>query len=338
VLEGDGDIEVHRVAGIEQASAGDVTFLANPKYARALATTGASAVILGPGAPQARCPVLRAINPYQAFASAVSVFNPPPAPPAGIHPLAWVPPETVIGSDVSIGPFVWIGQDVTIGSRVTIRPNVCIASGVSLGDDCLVHSLVAINEGCVIGKRVVIQSGAVIGSDGFGFVRLADGRHQKIPQVAGVVIEDDVEIGANTTIDRPAVGETRIRAGAKLDNLVQVAHGVTIGRNTMLAAQVGIAGSTAIGDDVVLAGQVGIAGHVVLGNGVVATGKTGITNSLQRGAFVSGYPAVENREWLRSSALIRKLPALRRTVIELERRIAELERQLAVVPGGGDEP
>jgi UDP-3-O-[3-hydroxymyristoyl] glucosamine N-acyltransferase len=187
---------------------------------------------------------------------------------------------------------------------------------------------VSIRERCVLGHRVVVQDGAVIGSDGYGFVRRADGTHQKIPQPAIVVLEDDVEIGANTAIDRPAVGETRICAGAKIDNLVQIAHGVTVGRNTLLAAQVGIAGSSSVGDNVTLAGQVGVAGHLHIGDGARATAQTGIPNSVDPGAFVSGYPAIDNRDWLRASAVFRRLPELRRLVSDLQKRIGELEARL----------
>jgi UDP-3-O-[3-hydroxymyristoyl] glucosamine N-acyltransferase len=233
---------------------------------------------------------------------------------------------------VSIGPCVTIGSGVCIGHRTIIYPNVCVGEGTRIGDDCVIHSNAAIRERTVIGHRVIIQNGAVIGSDGYGFVRRPDGTHQKIPQTSIVVIEDDVEIGANTTIDRPAVGETRIGAGTKIDNLVQVAHGVTIGRNALVAAQVGIAGSTAIGDDVTLGGQVGIAGHVEIGKGVVAAGQSGITNSLPDRAFVSGCPAIDNREWLKASALFRRLPELKKRIVGLEKRIAELEETLAIGP------
>ena len=183
----------------------------------------------------------------------------------------------------------------------------------------------SIREGCRLGARVVVQDGAVIGADGFGFAHRADGTHEKIPQVGPVVIEDDVEIGANTTIDRPAVGETRIRAGAKIDNLVQIAHGVSIGLNTLLASQVGIAGSTTIGDNVILAGQVGVGNHLTIGDGVKATGQTGINNSIEAGRFVSGLPAIDNREWAKAAVLFARLPEYRRQLIDLERRLAALE-------------
>lgn len=324
-LEGDGSLDVQRMAGLEHAGPGDVTFFANPKYAGALRRTRATAVILGDDAPAASCAMLRTKDPYLAFANALAVFVAAPQPAPGVDQMSHVAPDAMLGRDVSIGPFVSIGRGARVGDRTVIYPNVSIGDGAAIGDDCVIHSQVAVRERTQIGHRVVIQNGAVIGGDGYGFVRRADGTHQKIPQTSIVVIEDDVEIGANTTVDRPAIGETRIQAGAKIDNLVQVGHGVTVGRNTLLAAQVGIAGSTTIGDNVMLGGQVGVAGHVKIGNNVVAVGQSGITNSAPDGAFLSGYPAIDNREWLKSSAIFRKLPALRKKVADLEQRILELE-------------
>jgi UDP-3-O-[3-hydroxymyristoyl] glucosamine N-acyltransferase len=328
-LEGDGDIEIHRVAGIELADAGDLTFFSNPRYAAALRQTRASAVIVSADAPDAPCAKLRSPHPYLAFANAVALFAPSTLPPVGIDPLAAVATDARIGEGVAIGPFVRVGRGVVIGDGTVIYSHVCLGDGAVIGRNCTVHAHVSIRERVVLGDRVVVQDGAVIGSDGYGFVPRPDGSHQKIPQTAPVIIEDDVEIGANTTIDRPAVGETRIRRGAKIDNLVQIAHGVTVGRDTLLAAQVGIAGSTAIGDRVTLAGQVGVAGHLDIGDGVRATAQTGIPNSVDAGALVSGYPAIDNRDWLRASAIFRKLPELRKTLLDMERRIAQLEAELA---------
>ncbi len=206
-----------------------------------------------------------------------------------------------------------------------MHPHVTIGPGARVGDDCTIHAHVSIRERVEVGHRVVVQDGAVLGSDGFGFARTPAGTHHKIPQIGGVVIEDDVEIGANATIDRPAVGETRIGAGTKIDNLVQVAHGVTIGQRVLLAAQVGIAGSSTIEDDVTLAGQVGVAGHLTIGARTIATAQTGIPNSVDPGSFISGYPAIPNRDWLKSSAVFRRLPELRKTIAELDRRLADLE-------------
>jgi UDP-3-O-[3-hydroxymyristoyl] glucosamine N-acyltransferase len=328
-LEGEGDIDILRVAGLEQATAGDLTFLANPRYSGLVARTGASAIIMGEGTGRAPCAVLRAGNPYLAFANAVRLLSPSVAPPVGVDPHSAVASDAVLGRDVSIGPFVAIGRGVRIGDRTVIYANATVGDNAVVGADCVLHSNVSLRERVIVGDRVIVQNGAVIGSDGYGFVKRPDGAHEKIPQVAIVVIEDDVEIGANTAIDRPAVGETRIKAGAKIDNLVQIAHGVTIGRNALLAAQVGIAGSSTVEDDVTLAGQVGVAGHLTIGKGTVATAQSGIPNSVEAGSFISGYPAIDNREWLRAAAVFRRLPELRRAVSALERRIAELEAQLA---------
>jgi UDP-3-O-[3-hydroxymyristoyl] glucosamine N-acyltransferase len=328
-LEGDGALEISRVASLEDADEGDIAFFANPRYAPALRRTRASAVILGDSAPAAPCAMLRAAHPYLAFANALSVFVSSAHPPPGIDELSSVAPDATLGRDVSIGPFSSVGRGARVGDRTIVYPNVFIGDGAIVGDDCIIHSHAAIRERVVVGSRVVIQNGAVIGADGYGFVKRPDGTHQKIPQAAIVVLEDDVEIGANTTIDRPAIGETRVQAGAKIDNLVQIGHGVKVGRNTLMAAQVGIAGSTSIGDNVTLAGQVGVAGHVTIGKGVSAVGQSGITNSVPDGMFVSGYPAIENKEWLKSSVIFRRLPELRKRIASLEERILQLETLLA---------
>ena len=324
-LEGDPEIEIRGVAAIDDAQPGQLTFFTNPKYAAALRTTRASAVILGENADRAPCAMLRARHPYLAFARAVELFADAWRPTVGVHPTAAVGQGVTFGDSVSVGPFAVIGDGARIGARTVIEPHVVIGREVEIGDDCIVHARVSIRERIRIGHRVILQDGAVIGSDGFGFARRPDGTHHKIPQIGGIVIEDDVEIGANAAVDRPAVGETRIGAGTKIDNLVQIAHGVTIGRNVLLAAQVGVAGSVTIEDDVTLAGQVGVAGHITLGKGVVATAQSGIPNSVDAGAFISGYPAIANRDWLRASAVFRKLPELKKLVADLERRIQALE-------------
>ncbi len=324
-LEGDGRVEVSRVAGLETAGPGDVSFLASAAYASRVAGTRASALILGQHGPIAPCAVLRVADPYLAFAHAAVALAPPSTLPVGVHPSAVVAPDAVLGEGVGIGPLAVIGAGVTIGPRTAIAAHAVIGAGTEIGADCVIHAHVSIRERCRLGARVVVQDGAVIGADGYGFARRPDGSHEKIPQTAPVVVEDDVEIGANTTIDRPAVGETRIKAGAKIDNLVQIAHGVVVGARTLLAAQVGISGSTTIGDDVVFGGQVGVAGHITVGDGVKATGQTGITNSLEPGLFVSGLPAIDNRAWRKASVLVGRLPEIRRQLLELERRLAALE-------------
>ena len=327
-LEGDGEIDIQRVAGLESAGPSDITFFANNKYAAALRATGAGAVILGEDAEAAPCAMLRTENPYLAFEKAVEIFADPWRPEAGIHPTAVVGEGSRIAGDASIGAFAVIGAGVQIGSRTVVHPHVVVARQARIGDDCTIHSRVSIRERVVIGNRVVIQDGAVIGSDGYGFAHEADGSHYKIPQVGDVMVEDDVEIGANTAIDRPAVGETRIEAGAKIDNLVQIAHGVRVGARSLLAAQVGIAGSTTLEESVTLAGQVGVAGHLTIGKGVVATAQTGIPNSVDPGSLISGYPAIPNRDWLKASAVFKKLPELKKAVSALERRLEKLETML----------
>jgi UDP-3-O-[3-hydroxymyristoyl] glucosamine N-acyltransferase len=328
-LEGDGATEIARVSGIEDAGPGDLTFFVNPRYTPALHVTRASAVILGEDAPAAPCAMLRTRQPYLAFAHALAFFAPDERPRPGLHAQAWVDPAATCDADASIGPFVSVGPRARIGARSILHPHCTVGAGVAIGEDCVLHSHVAVRERVTVGNRVIVQDGAVIGADGYGFAQRADGTHQKIPQIGTVVIEDDVEIGANCAIDRPPVGETRIMAGTKIDNLVQIAHGVTVGHDVLIAAQVGIAGSTTLEDRVVLAGQVGVAGHVTIGRGARVTAQTGVSNSVPPGAFVSGYPAIDNREWLKSSAIFRRLPELRRAVNELERRLADLEARLA---------
>jgi UDP-3-O-[3-hydroxymyristoyl] glucosamine N-acyltransferase len=267
---------------------------------------------------------LRTPDPYLMFARAVGVFAPAWRPIAGVHAMAAVSSSATVGQDVSIGAFVAIGEGARIGARTVVFPNVTIGAGATIGDDCVIHSNVAVRERVTIGNRVILQNGVVVGGDGYGFVRRGDGTHEKIPQVAVVIIEDDVELGANTTIDRPAVGETRIKAGTKIDNLVMIGHGVTVGTNVLMAAQVGVAGSTEIGDDAIFGGQVGIGGHLAIGRGTIAVGQSGITNSVPEGSMLAGYPAIDNREWRRSSVIFRRLPELKKRIEELEARVAEL--------------
>jgi UDP-3-O-[3-hydroxymyristoyl] glucosamine N-acyltransferase len=331
-LDGDGDLEIVRVAGITQAQPGDLTFVANTKYLSQLATTRASAVILGRAngaSPRSPCAVLHADDPYSAFARAIALFARVTTPAKGVDPLSAVAADAAIGADVSIGPFVTIGAGASVGARTIIYPNVVVGPGVRIGDDCVIHSHASIRERVVVGHRVTLHDGVVLGSDGFGFARQKDGTHLKIPQHADVVVEDDVEIGANSTIDRPAVGETRIGAGAKIDNLVHIAHGVAIGRRALLAAQVGIAGSTVVEDDVMMAGQTGVTGHVRVGKGAIVGAKSAVLQSVDAGAFVTGNPAIEHSDWRKAAVLFRQLPAVRQRVQELEARLAELEEKLA---------
>ena len=330
-LEGDATTPITKVAGIEQANAGDVTFVDNPKYVPRLATTRASAVIAGEDIavpPGATFAVLRSRTPYVDFARAVGLFMPSSAPAKGVDKLSAVAPDATIGADVSIAPFVTVGPGASVGARTILYPHVTVGAGASIGEDCVIHSQCSIRERAVVGNRVILHDGVVVGSEGFGFAKQADGTHLKIPQAAGVVIEDDVEIGANSTIDRPAVGETRIAAGTKIDNLVHIAHGVSIGRRVLLCAQVGVSGSAVVEDDVILAGQVGVAGHLRIGKGAMATAQSGIPNSVEAGEYVSGSPAIPHKDWLKASAVYRQLPALRQRIAELERQLAELTEKL----------
>jgi UDP-3-O-[3-hydroxymyristoyl] glucosamine N-acyltransferase len=306
-LEGDGHVDVRRVTGLEDAQPGDVSFLSNRKYAKHVATTRASALIADASVATAPCAIIRSETPYLTFAQAIALLSPAALPGPGVSPLASVDPSATIGADASIGPFVAIGPDAVVGARTVLLPHVTVGRGAVIGEDCVIHAQASIREGCVLGDRVVLQDAAVIGSDGFGFAKRPDGTHQKIPQVGRVVIEHDVEIGAHTAIDRPAVGETRIGAGAKLDNLVQVAHGVKIGRRALLAAQVGISGSTTIDDDVVFAGQSGAVGHIHIGKGSIITAKSGVTHDLAPASVVSGFPAFDLGEWKKASVAFRQL-------------------------------
>jgi UDP-3-O-[3-hydroxymyristoyl] glucosamine N-acyltransferase len=333
-VEGNGDVEIVRVASIRNAEAGDLTFLANPKYAGDLSTTRASAVILDLSSPlrdrvPPSCGVVRAADPYTAFARALELFAATERPAPGIHGLAVIGAGVALGDEVSIGPFVTIGAGVRIGSRTVIHPHVAIGPGARLGDDCLLYPHVSIREGVTLGSRVILHDGVVVGSDGYGFAKQPDGTHLKIPQRGSVSIEDDVEIGANSAIDRPAVGETRIGAGTKIDNLVHVAHGVVIGRRVLLAGQSGIAGSTSVDDDVTVAGQSGIVGHVRIGARAMIGAKSSVTRSLDAGEFVTGNPAIDHREWRKASVLFRHLPDVRKRIDQLERQLADLEEKLA---------
>ncbi len=319
-LEGEVEVEIERVAGIEEAGPGDLTFLANPRYASRLAKTRAAAVVVRPGT-EALVPRLVSQQPYLTFARAAQLLHPeiPPAP--GVHPSAEVDGSAVLEPNVHVGALCVVGPRVRVGARTVLHPQVTLYADVELGEDCVLHSGVQVRERTRIGSRVVVQNGAVLGADGFGFARDEQGRYVKIPHIGRLVIEDDVEIGALSAIDRASLAITRIGRGTKLDNLVQVGHSVVIGEDTVLAGQVGIAGSARVGSRVTLAGQVGVAGHLSIGDGATASAQTGIPSSVAPGAFVSGYPAIENRAWLKSSAVFSRLP-------ELQRRVRALEQQL----------
>jgi UDP-3-O-[3-hydroxymyristoyl] glucosamine N-acyltransferase len=324
-LRGDGSIEVRRLAGLDDAGPGDLTFLANPRYAPKLLTTRAAAVIVAPEV-ETPLPALLSANPYLAYAYAAAVLSPAPCPAPGVHPSAQVDPSASLGEGVHVGALAVIGPRARVGDRSVIHPHVVLYADVEVGEDCVLHSGTQVREACRLGRRVIVQNSVVIGADGFGFAKDEAGRYHKIPQTGIVVIEDDVEIGALAAIDRAAMGVTRIGRGTKIDNLVQVGHSVTVGEDTILCGQVGISGSARVGSRVTLAGQVGVAGHLTIGDGAIATAQTGIPNDVAPGAVVSGYPAIENRSWLKSSAVFSKLPELLRRVRGLERQLEELVR------------
>jgi UDP-3-O-[3-hydroxymyristoyl] glucosamine N-acyltransferase len=323
-LRGDGSVDIQRVAGIDEAGPGDLTFVANPNYAARLATTRASAVIASPDL-QASLPCLLSANPYLAFARALALLHPQPPPKPGVHPTAVVDPSAVLGAEVHVGALAVVGPGVRVGARSVLHPHVVLYEGVEIGQDCVLHSGVHVRERCRLGDRVIVQNGVVVGGDGFGFAKDAEGHYHKVPQVGVAVIEDDVEIGALTAVDRAALSETRVGRGTKIDNLVQVGHSVTIGHDTVVAGQVGIAGSTRIGNRVTLAGQVGLVGHITVGDGVIVTAQSGIPGSLAPGAIVSGSPAIDNRTWLKAIAVFAKLPELLKRLRAVERRIGVKE-------------
>jgi UDP-3-O-[3-hydroxymyristoyl] glucosamine N-acyltransferase len=334
-LEGDGAATIVGVADLATAATDEIALFVHPRYKTAAADTRAAAVIVGEDTPALARPMLRAKNPFLAFARALEIFHTPPPPVPGISAAAVVAADAVVDPAATLGPFVSVGAGARIGAGSVLESHVAVGPGAVVGRDCRIHGHVSIRERVTIGDRVVVQNGAVIGSDGFGFTRDADGRHLKVPQVGTVVIEDDVEIGANTTIDRATVGETRIGAGSKIDNLVQVGHNVRIGRDVLLAAQVGIAGSATLEDRVTLGGQVGVQGHIVIGRGAIAAGQSGVTNSVDPGRFVTGYPAIDNRAWRKASVVFAQLPALRERLKAVERRLG-LAASRAVT--GADDP
>ena len=311
---GSPEIEITGVAGIEEAVAGHVTFVSNPKYAAAARSTRASAVIVSENFPAISTAMLRSKNPYFAFARAVELFYQPPAYAPGIHKTAVVHPTAKIGANAHIGPYAVVERDVTIGANATVLAHVVIYPSARIGDNFFAHAHSVVREHCRLGNNVVLQNGVVIGADGFGFAKDDQGRWHKIMQSGPAVLEDNVEVQANACIDRASVGETHVASGAKIDNLVQVGHGSRVGENTLLCAQAGLAGSTDVGKNVILAGQVGVAGHCQIGDGAIATAQTGIPNDVPAGAVVSGYPAIDNKLWLRCSAVFHRLPELMKAV------------------------
>jgi UDP-3-O-[3-hydroxymyristoyl] glucosamine N-acyltransferase len=328
--EGAADIEIKGAAGLDEAEAGHVTFLSNPRYTPRVKATRASAVYLAEGVEAGReIAVLRARDPYLAYTRALRLFHPEPAVEPSVHPSAVVDPTARVHESAHLGACVVVGRGAEIGAGAWVHPNVTIYDGVRVGEGSVIHSGVALREGTQVGARVTIHNNAVVGSDGFGYAKDEEGRWLKIPQAGRVVIEDDVEIGAGTTIDCASVGETRIRRGAKIDNLVQIGHSCTVGEDALLCAQVGLAGSSHVGRRVILAGQAGVAGHLTVGDDAVITAKSATSHNVPPGKVISGIPAFDNRDWLRSTAAFRRLGDMQRALGQLQKRLAALETRTA---------
>jgi UDP-3-O-[3-hydroxymyristoyl] glucosamine N-acyltransferase len=307
---GSPETEITGVAGVEDAGPGQLTFVSNPKYSAAARVTKASAIIVAEDFPALSTATLRSRNPYLDFARALELFYQPPQYAPGVHPTAAVHSSAKIEAGAHVGPYVVIQENVEIGANAVLLAHVVIYQGVTIGDNFLAHSHAVVREFCRIGNNVILQNGVIVGGDGFGFAKDNAGHWRKIVQSGPTVIEDDVEIQANACIDRASVGETRIARGAKIDNLVQVGHGSKVGEDTLLCAQVGLAGSTDVGKDVILAGQVGVAGHCKIGDGAIATAQSGIPNDVPPKSIVSGYPAIDNKLWLRCVAIFNRLPEM----------------------------
>jgi UDP-3-O-[3-hydroxymyristoyl] glucosamine N-acyltransferase len=323
-LEGDPSQEIIGVAGIDHATAGQITFLANRRYSPLLKTTQASAVLIEDAVTLERHPsqpplaALRTDNPYLAFAQAIELFYQPPAYPPGTHPTAVIHPSAKIGSNTHIGPYCFIDANVTIAENAVLHSFVAIYQGAKIGTHFFAHAHAVVREFCQIGDRVILQNGVIIGGDGLGFAKRSDGTWYKMLQSGPTVLEDDVEIQSNACVDRATVGETRVGRGTKIDDLALVGHASRIGENSMICGQAGLAGSTQIGNNCILAGQVGTAGHLTIGDGTVITAQSGVPSDVPARSLYSGYPAVPNRQWLKMMAALNRLPDLYKRVQHLE--------------------
>ena len=320
---GSPDTEIAGLNGIEQAAPGELSFVSNPKYSAAARSTKASAVIISEDFPAIPTAMLRAKDPYLAFAHALELFHEPMRYAPGVHATAIVHVTARIGRGAHIGPYVVVDEGVKIGAKAVLLAHVVIYRGVKIGDNFFAHAHAVVRENCRIGNNVLLQNGVVVGADGFGFAKTHDGCWHKIPQPAPVVIEDDVEVQANSCIDRATVGETRIRRGAKIDDLVLVGHACDVGEEAILCGQVGLAGSTRVGNNCILAGQVGSAGHLEIGDGATITSQSGVPSDVPAGALYSGYPAMENKLWLKVMAALKNLPEMQKTV---RRLVKEMEQ------------
>ena len=325
-LAGDGDIEISGVAGMEQARPTELTFLSNPKYISKVKNTRAAAILVSEPVQDHPVRSLISKNPYLDFARALELFYQPPSPAPGIHPLAFVDETAVVGENASIAPFAYVGGNVRLGRNAVLHPHAVIYAGAEIGDDFTAHSHASVREYCRVGNRVILQNGVVVGGDGFGFAKRSDGTHYKIPQSGPTVIEDDVEIQTLTSVDRATVGETRVKRGAKIDRLVQIGHACVVGEDNIICAQTGLAGSSILEKNVLLAGQVGVSGHLTIHDNVVVYAQSGIGGDVAPGSVISGSPAYDSREWLRTITALPRLPELVRTVRQLAKRLEKLEQ------------
>ncbi len=326
-IDGDSDLEIDGLAKIENAQAGQLSFIANPKYHKYIGTTHASAILVNKDFPKSSKTLLRVENPYYSFLICARHFYRQQQPiPKGIHETAIISPDAIIDDNVAIGPYVYIGHNSSIGAGCVLHPGVVVGDNVSVGENTVIYANVTIREQCQIGKNCILHIGAVIGSDGFGFA-FEGGQYHKLPQMGNVVIEDDVEVGANTTIDRATLGSTVIHRGTKLDNLIQIAHNVSIGEHTAIAAQTGISGSTKIGNYVMIGGQAGFVGHITVGDKAKIGAQAGVTKSVSADTYVSGYPARPAMKEKRELAHLAGLPDLVKRIKELEQKVAELSEK-----------
>ncbi|MDA3963187.1 MAG: UDP-3-O-(3-hydroxymyristoyl)glucosamine N-acyltransferase [Planctomycetota bacterium] len=330
---GDPELELTGISSLTEAGPGDVSFLANPKYAPHLADTRAAAVLVDSPHDASHLVQIVVANPDWAFAQLVSAFGPQPGRlPIGVHPTAVIGDGVTLGEQVAIGAYVVIGEGAIIGDNCRIHAHAFIGDDATLGTACTIHPHVTVREGCQLGNKVIIHSGAVIGSDGFGYASV-EGVHHKIPQVGIVVVGDDVEIGANTTIDRARFGKTIIGAGSKLDNLVQIAHNVEVGRGCIITAQCGIAGSTTLGSYVTIAGQSGLSGHITIGDQAIIAGQSGVTKNVPAKAVIQGSPATNINDFRKGVINVRRMPQTIAAVKQMEQRLATLEARLAELEG-----
>ncbi len=329
-IEGDPEVEVHNISKIEEGTPGTLSFLANPKYEKYIYTTSASIVLVNNDfkpTKQVTSTLIRVVNAYHAFASLLELYQQSKPVKKGIHELACIQDGVKLGEDIYIGEYTIIGQNARISNNVQIYPQVYVGENVDIGEGSIIHPGVKIYEGCKIGKNCVLHAGVVIGADGFGFAPQEDNNYKKIPQIGIVILEDDVEIGANTCIDRATMGATIIHKGVKLDNLIQIGHNVEIGKNTVMAAQTGIAGSTKIGDNCMFAAQVGLVGHINIGNNVKIGGQAGVFRDAPDNDILQGSPAFSYRGFWKSQAVFTKLPEMRKQLNELEREVKKLNKE-----------